>query len=91
MLPISTRSQSSASTATASALQRVLSGRRTRHHDPLFPSNPDAARRLGRRRGSGGLRRRRAPIRLTSAVVKVVPVAGDVVAAPLDVTADAID
>lgn len=32
-----------------------------------------------------------APVRATSAVVKVVPVAGDVVAAPLDVTADTID
>ena len=32
-----------------------------------------------------------APVRATSAVVKVVPVAGDVVAAPLDVTADVID
>lgn len=32
-----------------------------------------------------------APVRGTSAVVKVVPVAGDVVAAPLDVTADVID
>jgi len=32
-----------------------------------------------------------APVRITSAVVKVVPVAGDVVAAPLDVTADTID
>ncbi len=32
-----------------------------------------------------------APVRVTSAAVKVVPVAGDVVAAPLDVTADAID
>lgn len=32
-----------------------------------------------------------APVRTTSAVVKVVPVAGDVVAAPLDVTADTID
>jgi hypothetical protein len=31
------------------------------------------------------------PVRATSAVVKVVPVAGDVVAAPLDVTADVID
>lgn len=31
------------------------------------------------------------PFRATSAVVKIVPVAGDVVAAPLDVTADAID
>ncbi len=31
------------------------------------------------------------PVRTTSAVVKVVPVAGDVVAAPLDVTADVID
>lgn len=31
------------------------------------------------------------PFRATSAVVKVVPVVGDVVAAPLDVTADAID
>lgn len=32
-----------------------------------------------------------APVRGASAVVKVVPVAGDVVAAPLDVTADVID
>ena len=32
-----------------------------------------------------------APVRVTSAAVKVVPVAGDVVAAPLDVTADVID
>lgn len=32
-----------------------------------------------------------APVRATSAVVKVVPAAGDVVAAPLDVTADTID
>ncbi len=31
------------------------------------------------------------PVRATSAVVKVVPVAGDVVAYPLDKTADAID
>lgn len=31
------------------------------------------------------------PFRTTSAVVKVVPVAGHVAAAPLDVTADAID
>jgi hypothetical protein len=31
------------------------------------------------------------PVRATSSVVKVVPVAGDVVAAPLDVTADVID
>ena len=31
------------------------------------------------------------PFRATSAVVKVVPVAGDVVAAPLDVTANTID
>ncbi len=31
------------------------------------------------------------PFRATSAVVKVVPVVGDVVAAPLDVTADTID
>lgn len=31
------------------------------------------------------------PFRATSAVVKIVPVAGDVVAAPLDVTADVID
>jgi hypothetical protein len=31
------------------------------------------------------------PVRTTSAAVKVVPVAGDVVAAPLDVTADVID
>ena len=32
-----------------------------------------------------------APVRGTSAVVKTVPVAGDVVAAPLDVTAGVID
>lgn len=32
-----------------------------------------------------------APVRTTSAVVKVVPAAGDVVAKPLDVTADVID
>jgi hypothetical protein len=32
-----------------------------------------------------------APVRVTSAAVKVVPVAGNVVAAPLDVTADVID
>ena len=32
-----------------------------------------------------------APVRGTSAVGKVVPVAGDVVAAPLDVTAHLID
>ncbi|MFE0758642.1 DUF6726 family protein [Inquilinus sp. NPDC058860] len=31
------------------------------------------------------------PVRTTSAVVKVVPVAGHVAAAPLDATADAID
>ncbi|WP_421780252.1 DUF6726 family protein [Falsirhodobacter deserti] len=31
------------------------------------------------------------PLRATSAVVKVVPVAGNVVAAPLDVTAGVID
>jgi hypothetical protein len=31
------------------------------------------------------------PIRTTSAAVKIVPVAGDVVAYPLDKTADAID
>ncbi|MBB6252607.1 DUF6726 family protein [Nitrospirillum iridis] len=31
------------------------------------------------------------PVRTASAVVKVVPVAGNVVAAPLDVAADAID
>ncbi|MBS0549292.1 MAG: hypothetical protein JSR24_16175 [Proteobacteria bacterium] len=31
------------------------------------------------------------PVRTTSAAVKIVPVAGDVVAAPLDVTADTID
>jgi hypothetical protein len=31
------------------------------------------------------------PFRATSAVVKIVPVAGDVVAAPLDVTAGVID
>lgn len=32
-----------------------------------------------------------APVRVTSAAVKTVPVAGDVVGAPLDVTADVID
>jgi hypothetical protein len=32
-----------------------------------------------------------APVRATSTVVKVVPVAGDVIAAPPDVTADTID
>jgi len=32
-----------------------------------------------------------APVRATSSVVKVVPGAGDVVAAPLDVTANVID
>lgn len=32
-----------------------------------------------------------APVRVTSGVVKVVPVAGDVVAKPLDATADVID
>jgi hypothetical protein len=32
-----------------------------------------------------------APVRVTSGVVKAVPVAGPVVAAPLDVTADVID
>lgn len=31
------------------------------------------------------------PVRTTSAAVKAVPVVGHVVAAPLDVTADAID
>jgi len=31
------------------------------------------------------------PVRTTSAAAKIVPVAGDVVAAPLDWTADAID
>jgi hypothetical protein len=31
------------------------------------------------------------PVRVSSAAVKVVPVAGDVVAYPLDKTADAID
>ncbi len=31
------------------------------------------------------------PVRVTSAAVKVVPVVGDVVAYPLDVTADVID
>ena len=31
------------------------------------------------------------PVRATSAVVKVVPVAGDIVAKPLDVTANTID
>jgi hypothetical protein len=32
-----------------------------------------------------------APVRVSSAAVKTVPVAGHVVAAPLDVTADTID
>ena len=32
-----------------------------------------------------------APVRVTSGVVKAVPVAGHVVATPLDATADAID
>lgn len=32
-----------------------------------------------------------APVRVTSGVVKAVPVAGHVVAAPLDTTADVID
>jgi hypothetical protein len=32
-----------------------------------------------------------APVRVSSAAVKAVPVAGHVVAAPLDVTADVID
>jgi hypothetical protein len=32
-----------------------------------------------------------APVRVSSAAVKIVPVAGDVVAYPLDKTADAID
>jgi hypothetical protein len=31
------------------------------------------------------------PVRTTSAAVKIVPVAGDVVAYPLDTTADVID
>ena len=31
------------------------------------------------------------PVRVSSAAVKIVPVAGDVVAYPLDKTADAID
>lgn len=31
------------------------------------------------------------PVRVSSAAVKIVPVAGDVVAAPLDATADTID
>lgn len=32
-----------------------------------------------------------APVRMTSAVVKVVPVVGDAAAAPLDASADIID
>lgn len=32
-----------------------------------------------------------APVRATSTVVKVVPGAGDIIAKPLDVTADTID
>ena len=32
-----------------------------------------------------------APVRVSSAAVKIVPAAGDVVAYPLDVTADTID
>ena len=41
--------------------------------------------------GLGGCGVVAAPVRVTSGVVKAVPVAGHVVAAPLDVTADAID
>lgn len=41
--------------------------------------------------GLGGCGLVALPFRTTSAVVKVVPVAGHVAAAPLDVTADAID
>lgn len=41
--------------------------------------------------GLGGCGVVAAPVRVTSGVVKAVPVAGHVVAAPLDVTADTID
>ena len=57
-------------------------------YDPLFPNIPDPGRGGGGLAGCGVVA---APVRGTSAVVKVVPVAGDVVAAPLDVTADVID
>ena len=46
---------------------------------------------LGMTTGLGGCGVVAAPFRVTSGVVKAVPVAGHVVAAPLDVTADAID
>lgn len=46
---------------------------------------------LGVAAGLGGCGVVAAPVRVTSGVVKAVPVAGHVVAAPLDVTADAID
>lgn len=41
--------------------------------------------------GLGGCGLVALPFRATSAVVKVVPVAGDVVAAPFDATAEVID
>ena len=56
-------------------------------YDPLFPTFLILAAAAGLA-GCGVVA---APVRGTSAVVKVVPVAGDVVAAPLDVTADVID
>ena len=46
---------------------------------------------LGVAAGLGGCGVVAAPVRVTSGVVKAVPVAGHVVAAPLDVTPDAID
>ena len=46
---------------------------------------------LGVAAGLGGCGVVAAPFRVTSGVVKAVPVAGHVVAAPLDVTADTID
>jgi hypothetical protein len=41
--------------------------------------------------GLGGCGLVALPFRATSAVIKVVPVAGDVVAAPFDATAEVID
>ncbi|WP_395673036.1 DUF6726 family protein [Inquilinus sp.] len=46
---------------------------------------------LGATTGLGGCGLVALPVRTTSAVVKVVPVAGHVAAAPLDATADIID
>ena len=52
---------------------------------------PDAMLILAIAAGLAGCSVAAAPVRTTSAVVKVVPVAGGGVAAPLDVTADVID